>query len=212
MDCEAPADRISPQATGCRRLTLIDSDVLPFFRALISNPLRVSAIAPSSKALASAITAEIAPDHAPVIELGPGTGIFTRALLARGIPEDRLVLVEADPRLASLLGARFPKARVLNLDAALLATELLPYGEAAGAVVSGLPLLSIAAQNVAAILKGAFACLRPDGVFYQFTYRPRCPVQRETLHRLGLVVSRSHMVLWNLPPAVVYRFTLQRTV
>lgn len=183
------------------------SDVLPFFRALISNPLRVSAIAPSSKALGRAITAEVSPDHAPVLELGPGTGIFTRALLARGIAEENLVLVEADPRLAALLGARFPKARILNIDAAGLAAQSMP---AVGAVVSGLPLLSIAAPNVAAILEGAFTHLRPGGAFHQFTYRPSCPVPRGTLGRLGLAAHRSKIVPWNLPPAVVYRFTRQR--
>lgn len=184
------------------------SDVLPFFRALISNPLRVSAIAPSSRTLARAITAEISPDHAPVLELGPGTGIFTRALLERGIPEENLVLVEADPRLAALLGARFPKACVLNIDAAELTTQPVPG--AVGAVVSGLPLLSIAAPKVAAILQGAFAHLRPGTAFHQFTYRPRCPVPRDTLDRLGLVAQRSKIVPWNLPPAMVYRFTRQQ--
>lgn len=187
---------------------LASSDVLPFFRALVSNPLRVSAIAPSSKALARAITAEIVPDHAPVIELGAGTGIFTRALLARGVPEERLFLVEADPRLAALLGARFPKARVLNIDAATLAIE--PLLEIAGAVVSGLPLLSIPAPNVTAILQGAFARLRPDGAFHQFTYRPSSPVPAEVLDRLGLTATWSRTVPWNLPPAFVYRFSRRR--
>ncbi len=186
------------------------SDVLPFFRALIANPLRISAIAPSSKALARAITADVEPGHAPVIELGPGTGIFTHALLANGVPEEKLALIEADPRLATLLGARFPKAHVLNLDAATLAgSRIFPAGEAVGAVVSGLPLLSISATNVAAILQGAFAHMRPDGVFYQFTYRPRCPVPRETLDRLGLAASRLRIVLRNLPPAAVYQFARQ---
>jgi phosphatidylethanolamine/phosphatidyl-N-methylethanolamine N-methyltransferase len=191
-------------------LLLSHSDVLPFFRALITNPLRVSAIAPSSRALAKAITADVVLDDAPVIELGPGTGIFTRALLAKGVPEERLVLVEADPHLATLLGARFPKARVLNIDAAALAGNPLFAGKAAGAAVSGLPLLSISAANVAAILEGTFAHLRPDGVFYQFTYRPSCPVPRTTLDRLGLAATRSRIVLRNLPPAAVYRITRQR--
>ena len=185
-------------------MSLHNSDVLPFLRALISNPLRVSAIAPSSKALAKAITAAISPDHAPVIELGPGTGIFTRALLARGVPEEKLILIEADPRLAALLSTRFPKARVLNIDAARLGNEVLT--ETAGAVVSGLPLLSIAVPNVATILEGAFAQLRPDGAFYQFTYRPSSPVPPETLDKLGLTATRSRIVPWNLPPASVYRF------
>jgi phosphatidylethanolamine/phosphatidyl-N-methylethanolamine N-methyltransferase len=182
-----------------------ESDVLPFFRALISNPLRVSAVAPSSRVLAGAITAGITSDDTPVIELGPGTGIFTRALLARGVLEEKLVLVEADPRLAGLLGARFPKARVLHLDAAQLADTGLFDSQPAGAVVSGLPLLSIPSAKVSMILESVFACLRPNGAFYQFTYRPRSPVPRGTLDRLGLTAHRSHTVLRNIPPAWVYR-------
>ena len=67
---------------------------LSFFLAWLANPLRVGAVSPSSRALADAITAEITPACAPVIELGPGTGVFTRSLIARGIPEERLALIE----------------------------------------------------------------------------------------------------------------------
>lgn len=182
-----------------------NSHALPFFLSLISNPWRIGALTPSSKALAAAITAEVTPEHAPVLELGPGTGVFTQALLARGIPEERLVLVEADPRFAALLSLRFPKARVLNVDASRLDA---PFGsEQAGAVISGLPLLSIPADRVSAILEGAFACLRPGGACHQFTYRPRCPVPPTTLDRLGLTARRSHVVVGNVPPAFVYRIT-----
>jgi len=184
-----------------------NSDVLPFFLSLISNPLRISALAPSSKALAAAITAEISPEHAPVLELGPGTGIFTRALLGRGVAEERLVLVEADRRFATLLGSRFPKARILNIDASTLVSAD-PFGsEKAGAVVSGLPLLSIPGDKISAILEGAFACLRPSGAYHQFTYRPSSPVPQATLDRLGLTAKRSHIVVRNIPPAFVYRIT-----
>lgn len=182
-----------------------NSNALPFFLSLLSNPWRIGALTPSSKALAAAITTEVTPEHAPVLELGPGTGVFTQALLARGIPEERLALVEADHRFAALLSLRFPKARVLNTDASRLAA---PFGsEKAGAVISGLPLLAIPADGVSAILQAAFACLRPGGAFHQFTYRPRCPVPQDMLDRLGLTARRSHIVARNLPPAFVYRIT-----
>jgi len=176
-----------------------------FFRALIADPRRVAAIAPSSPALANAITAEITAVSAPVIELGPGTGVFTRALLARGVPEDKLALVEYGRDFARMLRSRYPRAHVLRMDAARLRSVELFGGEGVGAVVSGLPLLSMPANEVIAILDGAFAHLRPDAAFYQFTYGPRCPVRRSILERLGLKAARIGGALANMPPASVYR-------
>ena len=186
------------------------SDVLPFFRAWLGDPLRVGAVVPSGRALASAITAEITPGSAPVIELGAGTGAFTEALLRRGVPEERLLLVEPDPGFAKLLEQRFPAAAVLRIDAAALGELRLFAGEQAGAVVSGLPLLSMPPRKVIAILEGAFRHLRPGGAFFQFTYGPRCPVARALLDRLGLRSRRTGGTLANVPPASVYRLTRRR--
>src|SRR5271166_6517937 len=89
-------------------------DTRVFFRAWIRGPLRVGAVAPSGRRLACLITSEIMLSSAPILELGAGTGVFTRALLARGIPEDQLTLVECDPGLAHILQVQFPRARVLS--------------------------------------------------------------------------------------------------
>lgn len=180
---------------------------LTFFRALVTDPRRVSAVAPSSRTLANAMTAEITPVCCPVIELGPGTGVFTRALLARGVPEDKLALVEYGPDFARLLQSRFPNVHVLQMDAARLKVVELFGGERVGAVVSGLPLLSMPARQIFAILKGAFWHLRPGAHFYQFTYGLRCPVRRPLLDRLGLTAIRIGGALANMPPAAVYRIT-----
>ncbi len=181
------------------------TNALTFFRSLIADPRRVAAIAPSSPALANAITAEISPVSAPVIELGPGTGVFTKALLARGVPEEKLALVEYGPDFARMLRSRYPRAHVLRMDAARLKSVKLFGGELVGAVVSGLPLLSMPANVVTAILEGAFAHMRADGAFYQFTYGPRCPVRRSILERLGLKAVRIGGAFANMPPASVYR-------
>ncbi|WP_081688988.1 VTT domain-containing protein [Inquilinus limosus] len=183
------------------------ADDFAFFRAWLKAPLRVAAVVPSGRALAAAITAEIGPDSAPVIELGPGTGAFTRALIGRGVPEARLALVEAGPEFAALLRERFPAAQVLCMDAARLGTADPFGGEKAGAVVSGLPVLSMPPKAVIGILDGAFRHLRPDGAFYQFTYGPRCPIPRAILDRLGLKAVRIGRAVANVPPAAVYRIT-----
>jgi phosphatidylethanolamine/phosphatidyl-N-methylethanolamine N-methyltransferase len=127
-----------------------------FFRAWLAEPLRVAAIAPSGRALADIMTAEISPDTGPIIELGPGTGAFTRALIQRGIAEEDLVLVEYGSEFAAQLSIRYPMARTIRMDAAKLKTVDLPGSAAASAVISGLPLLSMPARKVVAIIDGAF--------------------------------------------------------
>ena len=181
------------------------SDAVQFLRAWITDPRRVASITPSSNALAALITSEITPETTPVVELGPGTGVFTLALLARGVPADRLALVERGADFAAMLGERFPGVRVLAMDATDLGRVELFGGEPVKAVISGLPFLSMPARQIMGVLDGAFAHLSPDGAFYQFTYGARCPVPRLILERLGLKAFRIGRTFSNFPPAAVYR-------
>ena len=182
-------------------------DFFRFFRSWVADPLRVGAVAPSGDSLSRLITKEIRPSDGPVLELGAGTGTFTRALLARGIRESDLTLVEYGSDFMRILQHRFPRARVLWMDASQLANYDLFPGATVGAVVSGLPLLSMSPRKVMSILSGAFSHVRPAGSFYQFTYGPRCPVPRPILDRLGLKATRIGATVRNIPPAAVYRIT-----
>src|ERR1700750_1881045 len=182
-------------------------NLLLFFRALPGNPRSVGAIAPSGANLASLITSEITAASGPVLELGPGTGVFTEALLERGVRESDLTLIEYGSDFMRLLQARFPKARVLWMDAAWMASHHDLFEQPLGAVVSGLPLLNFSKWKVAAILSAAFSKLRGRGAFYQFTYGMQCPVSRALLGELGLKANCMGRVLLNVPPASVYRFT-----
>lgn len=175
----------------------------------MAAPLRTAAVAPSSRTLARLMTQDITPQTGPVIELGPGTGVFTAALCERGIREGSLTLVELNPKFAELLRRRFPAARVLQMNAADLRTIPVLSGNCAGAVLSGLGLPSLPTRQVVDILRGSFQCLRPGGAFYQFTYGPRCPIASNILGRLGLEAERVGGTLFNLPPASVYRITRQ---
>lgn len=187
------------------------ADMRAFFRAFAANPLQVASIVPSGQALAALMTSEISRDTGPILELGPGTGVFTRAALGRGVYEENLTLVEFDPDFAQLLQLRFPDARVLCMDAQRLTQRHLYAGSPVGAVLSGLPLLSMSPRRVMAILDGAFAYLQPGGNFYQFTYGPRCPVPRQILDRLGLKAVRVGRTLKNVPPATVYRVSQRQS-
>lgn len=185
------------------------NDTLSFLRAWLRDPRGIGAVTPSGAALARLMTAHVSQLDGPVIELGPGTGALTRALLARGVLPHRLALIEADPHFADALTKRYPKATILRMDAAQLGnTESLFGEERACAVVSGLPLLSMPASQVAAIVQGVFERqLRHDGMFYQFTYGPRCPLPVALLNQLNLQAQRVGGALFNLPPAAVYRIS-----
>jgi phosphatidylethanolamine/phosphatidyl-N-methylethanolamine N-methyltransferase len=190
-----------------RDMTQTHTDSLNFFRAWIADPRGIGAVAPSGRALAELITGDISEATGPVIELGPGTGVFTQALLDRGAREEDLTLVEFGADFARLLRARFPEARVLCMDAGRLGQHRLFEGAPVGAVISGLPLLTMSPRRVMAILDGAFSYMQPRGAFYQFTYGPRCPVPRAILERLGLKATLLGRAIRNIPPAAVYRIS-----
>ncbi|MDB6131988.1 MAG: methyltransferase protein [Verrucomicrobiales bacterium] len=184
-----------------------------FARTWLRSPRRMGAIAPSGPGLARVITAGISRSTGPVLELGPGTGVFTRALVAKGVPEENLTLLERDPRFARRLRTQFPGARVISGCATALDEMPGPVsgsdsgsgsGPCFGAVVSGLPLLSLPPADVRRIISGAFTHLDAGRPLYQFTYRPVCPVPRDVLRDLGLEARLTGFSLRNLPPAWVY--------
>lgn len=178
------------------------SDLGLFLRQLLRNPTAVSAMAPSSRALAQAITAHISPASGPVAEFGPGTGVFTRAILDRGIAAKDLTLFELNPAFVSNLRQKFPGVTVVNDGAQTVADHCAGLG----AIVSGLPLLSFPPDLCRAIFVSALAALRPDGAIYQFTYGPKPPLPEPIRAALGLSVTPGPRIWLNLPPARVYTY------
>jgi hypothetical protein len=89
-------------------------DEVRFIGSWIKKPLAVGSVTPSSKPLARAM-AQYVDVHGdgPVIELGPGTGPITEALIEHGVKQSRLVLVEFNPTFCQLLRQRFPEATVV---------------------------------------------------------------------------------------------------
>ncbi len=181
----------------------MDSDLALFRRRLLKNPRQVSAIAPSSRTLARAMTLGLGPQTGRVVEFGPGTGRFTEAILARGVPPSNLTLFELDDEFAAHLRARFPGVTV-HQRPAQKAADLVAPGVAV--VISGLPLLSMPEEVRQGIVAAAFAVLAPRGRYVQFTYGQRPPLPPEQIAALNLTVDRGFKVWANLPPARVYRF------
>lgn len=180
-------------------------DLSRAFWRFIINPRRFGAIAPSSRALAALMTRSIGPANRPIIELGPGTGVFTKALRERGVPEKDLILVESDPYLADIISQRFPLATVICRDAETLIHQGLALEHKAAVAISGLPLRNFAKTKVASILEGVFDVMAKNGELYQFTYATRCPADDDVLFRLDLEATCVGRIWFNLPPATVYR-------
>ncbi len=179
------------------------SDLALFRRRLMQNPRQISAIAPSSRALARAMTLGLGPNSGQVVEFGPGTGRFTEAILARGVPPENLALFELDEEFVAHLRQKFPGVTV-HRRPAQDAVDLVK--DRVGVVISGLPLLSMPPEVREGIVSAAFAILAPRGRFVQFTYGSRAPLPPETITALGLTVNKGNKVWANLPPATVYRF------
>ncbi|WP_372090530.1 class I SAM-dependent methyltransferase [Tistrella mobilis] len=181
-----------------------------FLREFLRAPLRTGAQQPSSRALAAAMAAEIDPAaDGPVVELGPGTGVVTRALLDRGIPEDRLILIELNPSFADHVRRMFPQATVLNGSAfdmrRLITTEIGGGAEPQIAgVVSGLPLRGRPDALRTRLLEDALELARPAaGRFVQFTYWYDSPVPFDRTRVDG---RRTRFVPFNLWPASVWTY------
>ncbi len=151
-----------------------------FFRQWLREPRSIAALAPSGRELARRVAAAVGRDARAVVELGGGTGVVTRALLERGLPPERLLVLERNPALHRHLVERFPAVEVALADAFdLVEVVRRSRGIEIGrmdAVASGLGLLNMAREDQRRLLVAALEVLRPAGRFVQFTYAPVSPV------------------------------------
>jgi phosphatidylethanolamine/phosphatidyl-N-methylethanolamine N-methyltransferase len=178
-------------------------DEVRFLRSWIEKPLHMGAVMPSGRVLARTMAQYVEIDSdGPVIELGPGTGAITNALIAHGVDQKRLVLVEYNPGFCALLRDRYPQATVVQGDAYALRDSLWNVLSApASAVVSGLPLVTKPMLTRLKLIRDAFAALAPGSPFVQFTYSVAPPIPRSLP---GVSTEASERIWMNLPPARVW--------
>ena len=178
-------------------------DEVRFLRSWIEKPLHVGAVMPSGRVLARTMAQYVERDSsAPVIELGPGTGAITSALIEHGVDQKRLVLVEYNPSFCALLRDRYPHAKVVQGDAYALRDSLWNILSApASAVVSGLPLVTKPMLTRLKLIRDAFVALAPGAPFVQFTYSVAPPIPRSLP---GVSTEASERIWMNLPPARVW--------
>lgn len=180
-----------------------------FVRRFLARPGAVAAFLPSSPAFSRAIARHLARTADEyVVELGAGTGSVTRALLAAGVPEERLILVEIDPEMAAYLHRAFPRATVIAGSAFDLPAAL-PAGTAGriGDVVCGVPLALFSLEQQRRLTGMMLDLLPPGRSFLMLTYRPAAPIPGP---RLGLTGKRLETVFLNLPPGSVWGYARNR--
>lgn len=182
------------------------TEYLDFIAAWVSKPRQTASVVPSSRYLARLMVADIDPRGGRVLELGGGTGVFTRAILETGLAPDALEVVEINPAFARSLRRQFPTISVLESYAQTVSHVAAGAPGDYQTVVSGLPLLAMDRVMHADILSESFRMLRPGGAFVQFTYSLRSPVSRDILDALDLDVERVGQTVRNFPPATVFRF------
>ena len=144
-------------------------DEVRFLRSWIEKPLHMGAVMPSGRLLARTMAQYVDADaEGPVVELGPGTGAITNALIEHGVDQKRLVLVEYNPGFCALLRERYPQAKVVQGDAYRLRDTLWDVMKSpASAVVSGLPLVTKPMLTRLKLIRDAFLALAPGAPFVQ---------------------------------------------
>jgi phosphatidylethanolamine/phosphatidyl-N-methylethanolamine N-methyltransferase len=178
-------------------------DEVRFIRSWMEKPLATGAVMPSGKPLARAMAKCVDPAlEGPVIELGPGTGAVTAALVEQGIAPSRMVLVEFNPTFCRLLRTRYPEATIVQGDAYRIKRQLASLlRQPAAAVVSGLPLFTKPLKSRLRLLIDALTLLRPGAPFVQFTYAVVPPIPRSYS---GARAQASERIWLNVPPARVW--------
>ncbi|MGL4440886.1 MAG: class I SAM-dependent methyltransferase [Bosea sp. (in: a-proteobacteria)] len=183
----------------------VADDETRFLKSWLERPLLTGAVMPSGKFLAKAMAAQVdLQEPGPIVEIGPGTGPVTEALIARGVAQERLVLVEFNPDFIDLLKKRFPLASVIQGDAYRIADLLkdkLP--EPAAAVVSSLPLFTKPPEVRRNFLHQAFSLMSKGAPFIQFTYAVVPPIAERGP---GYTSKASNWILLNIPPARVWTY------
>ncbi|HZH08953.1 MAG TPA: phospholipid methyltransferase [Microvirga sp.] len=181
-------------------------DEARFLRSWLERPLTIGAVTPSGKILARTMASYVDPRiPGPVIELGPGTGPVTDALIRRGVEQERLILVEFNPEFCQLLKRRFPKATIVQGDAYDLKETLSGIlKEPAAATVSSLPLVTKPMDQRLDLLEAAQALMHANAPFIQFTYAVVPPIPARSQ---AYKAKASNRIWRNFPPARVWVYS-----
>ena len=178
----------------------------------VRQPVHTGTVAPSSPWLAECLVEDMGLAEArTVVELGPGTGPFTRLIRERTRADAVVLALELNPRLAAQLVGRFGHVEIVNDSAENLLGHLRSRGrDHADCILSGLPFAGFSQELQRRLLDAVMQSLPSGGRFATFAYvhaawLPPGRRFRRLLESRFARVARSRIVWRNLPPAFVYR-------
>ncbi|MER8384840.1 class I SAM-dependent methyltransferase [Mesorhizobium sp. M0166] len=178
-------------------------DELKFFKGWIDKPKAVGSIVPTSSITAGKMASIVDPTSGlPVLEVGPGTGVITRAILAQGIKPENLYAVEYSTDFVRHLRQLYPGVNVIegdafNLDATLGDKRDLIFDS----VISGVPLLNFPVAQRIAYVESLLDRIPAGRPIVQLTYGPLSPIPPG---RGDYTVEHFHFVIRNIPPTQLW--------
>lgn len=194
--------QVARQDRGRRIISKVREEVR-FLKNWAENPLTTGAVAPSGKALARLMASYVDCDRpGKVLELGPGTGVVTKAMIDRQVPADKIVSIEYSDNFVKLMRDRFPEVTVVQGDAYALAPQPeLGTDKPLASVISSLPLFSRAPHQRLDLINRALDMLEPGAPFIQFSYALVPPVRAD---EGDFQIDKTNWVVLNVPPARVW--------
>lgn len=194
-------------ATGLRqRFGKKFEDEIRFLKGMISHPKAVGSIIPTSSVTARKMASVITPASGlPVLELGPGTGVITKAILARGIKPENLTAIEYSTDFYQHLMRNYPGVNFINGDAFDLDKTIGPVSEQKfDCVISAVPLLNFPMQARINLIDNLLDRVPPGRPVVQISYGPVSPVvARPTQYH----IRHLDFIVRNIPPAQLWVYS-----
>lgn len=188
---------------GLRKAIRKYDEEIQFFKGWVDKPKAVGSIVPTSSITARRMASVVNPASGlPVLELGPGTGVITRAILKAGVKPQNLYCIEYSADFVQHLRTAFPEVNIIQGDAFNLGETLGDRGDLMfDSVVSGVPLLNFPVDQRVAYLEGVLDRIPAGRPVVQITYGPLSPIPPR---RGNYTVEHYDFVVRNIPPAQLW--------
>ncbi|MBI5002271.1 methyltransferase domain-containing protein [Candidatus Woesearchaeota archaeon] len=184
---------------------------LTFLKQSLTEPKKIGAITESSEELAEKIISIAELENVDtIVELGPGTGIFTEKIAESISPSTLFFALEVNEAFVEKTKERCPNTIIYNAGAEEICTYLSLHNKnSCDCIISSLPFASFDEETQDAIFKAIDNALAPNGQFITFSYFYTALLEegkhfRKLLRRNFSTVEKSDIVWLNVPPAFVY--------
>lgn len=187
------------------RLATKFDDEIRFLKGMMAQPKTVGAIMPTSARMAARMASIIDTGSGlPVLELGPGTGVITKAILDKGVKPENLVSIEYSTQFVQHLRGKYPGVNFINGDAFAIEETLKAYeGQMFDCVISGIPLLNFPMHLRVGLIESLLKLLPPGRPVVQFSYGPVSPIiARPDSYK----IEHFDFIMRNIPPAQIWHY------